>query len=442
MTTSTQGLHLDARAGFQVSRAGLPAWFLIGLVALFLPTIWIHEAVFGSWAGLRAAGAGVAAGLFVAWVSSFWRWDTISSIAGLIATHFLVGGVAAYPSTTFYGLPTARTLQLLVLQVVYSWKDLLTVTTPASAYIGPTMVPWLTGLLCSFIAALLVLRSGRAIAAVLPVAVMGIVGIAWGKGGTFPNIYLVAVWWALALGWCAWAGQYRRLEAGLDVRVGGAIDADAATTLGETTRGGSQGTIHVGRQIAGGLLVIALVAGAAVPLTNLYGPWYSRIVLRDVVQPPLDARQYPSPLSAFRHYNVDLKEDTLIHVDGLPEGARVRIGVMDSYDGTTMTMLSPGKGPSNGYIHVGSTLPQHKPVEGSSTAQMSLKTSQLLGPWIPIVGTPRPWSSTRTLPPRVLKLPHKRRLSRTVFTTTRGLMPHCRPRRMSRAGTWSIPRSR
>ena len=388
MTTSTQGLHLDARAGFQVSRAGLPAWFLIGLVALFLPTIWIHEAVFGSWAGLRAAGAGVAAGLFVAWVSSFWRWDTISSIAGLIATHFLVGGVAAYPSTTFYGLPTARTLQLLVLQVVYSWKDLLTVTPPASAYIGPTMVPWLTGLLCSFIAALLVLRSGRAIAAVLPVAIMGIVGIAWGKGGTFPNIYLVAVWWALALGWCAWAGQYRRLEAGLDVRVGGAIDADAATTLGETTRGGSQGTIHVGRQIAGGLLVIALVAGAAVPLTNLYGPWYSRIVLRDVVQPPLDARQYPSPLSAFRHYNVDLKEDTLIHVDGLPEGARVRIGVMDSYDGTTMTMLSPGRGPSNGYIHVGSTLPQHKPVEGSSTAQMSLKTSQLLGPWVPIVGTP------------------------------------------------------
>ena len=388
MTTSTQGLHLDARAGFQVSRAGLPAWFLIGLVALFLPTIWIHEAVFGSWAGLRAAGAGVAAGLFVAWVSSFWRWDTISSIAGLIATHFLIGGVAAYPSTTFYGLPTARTLQLLVLQVVYSWKDLLTVTPPASAYIGPTMVPWLTGLLCSFIAALLVLRSGRAIAAVLPVAIMGIVGIAWGKGGTFPNIYLVAVWWALALGWCAWAGQYRRLEAGLDVRVGGAIDADAATTLGETTRGGSQGTIHVGRQIAGGLLVIALVAGAAVPLTNLYGPWYSRIVLRDVVQPPLDARQYPSPLSAFRHYNVDFKEDTLIHVDGLPEGARVRIGVMDSYDGTTMTMLSPGKGPSNGYIHVGSTLPQHKPVEGSSSAQMSLKTSQLLGPWVPIVGTP------------------------------------------------------
>ena len=93
MTTSTQGLHLDARAGFQVSRAGLPAWFLIGLVALFLPTIWIHEAVFGLWAGLRAAGAGVAAGLFVAWVSSFWRWVSISSIAGLFAPRWLGGGV-------------------------------------------------------------------------------------------------------------------------------------------------------------------------------------------------------------------------------------------------------------------------------------------------------------------------------------------------------------
>lgn len=388
MTTSTHGLHVDARAGFQLSRRGLPAWFLLGLLVLFLPTIWVHEAVFGSWAGLRAAGAGVAAGLLVAWASYFWRWDTISSIAALLATHFLIGGVAAYPTTTFYGLPTARTLQLLVLQVVYAWKDLLTITPPASAYIGPTMVPWLTGLLCSFTAALLVVRAGRAIAAVIPVVIMGVVGIAWGKGGTFPSIWLVAAWWALVIAWCAWAGQYRRLEAGLDVRVGATIDSDASTTLGETTRGGSQGSIHLGRQIAGGLLVIGLVAGAAIPLTNLYGPWYSRVVLRDVVQPPLDAREYPSPLSAFRHYSVDLQEQTLIHVDGLPEGARVRIGVMDSYDGTTMTMSTPGKGPSDGFIHVGSTLPQHEPVEGSTAARMSVTTSQLLGPWVPIVGTP------------------------------------------------------
>ena len=89
-------------------------------------------------------------------------------------------------------------------------------------------------------------------------------------------------------------------------------------------------------------------------------------MLRDVVQPPLDARQYPSPLSAFRHYNVDLQEQNLIHVDGLPEGARVRIGVMDSYDGTTMTMSAPGTGPSGGFIHVGSTLPQQQAPEGSS----------------------------------------------------------------------------
>ena len=97
MSQTTTGFHLGARAGFQVSRRGLPSWFLIGLVLLFLPTIWVHEAVFGSWVGLRAAAAGVAAGLFVAWASSFWRWDWLSTIAGLIAAHFLIGGVAAYP---------------------------------------------------------------------------------------------------------------------------------------------------------------------------------------------------------------------------------------------------------------------------------------------------------------------------------------------------------
>lgn len=57
MSQTTTGFHLGARAGFQISRQGLPAWFLIGLVLLFLPSIWVHEAVFGSWVGLRAAAA-------------------------------------------------------------------------------------------------------------------------------------------------------------------------------------------------------------------------------------------------------------------------------------------------------------------------------------------------------------------------------------------------
>ena len=52
----------------------------------------------------------------------------------------------------------------------------------------------------------------------------------------------------------------------------------------------------------------------------------------------MDARQYPSPLSSYRHYNKDLEDESLIRVSNMPKEARVRLGAMDVYDGTTFGM--------------------------------------------------------------------------------------------------------
>ena len=310
MSQTTTGFHLGARAGFQVSRRGLPSWFLIGLVLLFLPTIWVHEAVFWVVGRLACRCGWCRCGLFVAWASSFWRWDWLSTIAGLIAAHFLIGGVAAYPSTTFYGLPTPRTLQLLVLQVVYAWKDLLTITPPLGLRRSSN------GSLAERPALLLHLRAiGPSCWACnccgYSRSRYGSYRYCLGQGRYLPE-YLAhcrMVGTCLGLVCMGRSVPSTRGRIGCSSRWGSRIGY--LSDAGETTQGGSQGSIHLGRQIAGGALVIAVVAAAAIPLTNAYGPWYTRVVLRDVVQPPLDARQYPSPLSAFRHYNVDLQEQNL-----------------------------------------------------------------------------------------------------------------------------------
>ena len=59
-------------------------------------------------------------------------------------------GTSGLPTTTIGGvLPSLETLQRLVLLTYESWRDLLTVSVPASAFTGPAVVPYLSGLVCS-----------------------------------------------------------------------------------------------------------------------------------------------------------------------------------------------------------------------------------------------------------------------------------------------------
>ena len=104
-----------------------------------------------------------------------------------------------------------------------------------------------------------------------------------------------------------------------------------------------------------------------------------------LVDPPLDVRTYPSPLSAFRHYSTDLKDDALITVSELPDGQRVRIAAMDVYDGTTFGMSVAGESASEGYIPVGTAIPGRA---GTATASISVTTDKLRGPWVPVLGRP------------------------------------------------------
>src|SRR5690606_7907008 len=113
-----------------------------------------------------------------------------------------------------------------------------------------------------------------------------------------------------------------------------------------------------------------------------WGPTEHRVVLREVVEPPLDIRAYPSPLAAFRAYLKDHRDDVLFRVDNLPPGVSIRLAAMDAYDGTAW-MVSSGTSPAGGeFRRVGHRVTPTRP-EG--TIEVTVEVGEYHNVWLPVV---------------------------------------------------------
>ena len=378
-TTRNRLLTITQR--FATFRTRLPIWSLLVLALLFAGPVAAFEPVFGGGAGAIAAGAGVACGLLIAAASTRWRWDALTTVLSVVVTYFLLGSAAALRAEALYGfLPTGKTLQVMVLGSFRAWKDLLTLTAPVSVYSGPALVPWMCGLVCAVLAGLITARSGRAVLGSIPLVVMGVISVFFGLSHHALPVWAVLAWWALLAAWWALAAQYQRITLGQDVLVGRSASGGGEATAARQSRS----TVYVGTRLLGALAVLAVSVGVALPAAAFLGAGGTRIVGRDLVDPPLDIQAYPSPLSSFRHYTTDLQDETLLTVSDLPENQRVRIAAMDVYDGTTFGMSTKRGDGHTGYIPVESTIPGRP--EGDSL--VTVTTSGLSGPWVPVLGSP------------------------------------------------------
>lgn len=375
-TTRNRLLTITQR--FATFRTRLPIWSLLVLALLFAGPVAAFEPVFGGGVGAIAAGAGVACGLLIAAASTRWRWDALTTVLSVVVTYFLLGSAAALRAEALYGfLPTGKTLQVMVLGSFRAWKDLLTLTPPVSVYSGPALVPWMCGLVCAVLAGLITARSGRAVLGSIPLVIMGVISVFFGLSRHALPVWAVLAWWALLVAWWALAAQYQRITLGQDVLVG-----RSASGGGEATAARSRSTVYVGTRLLGALAVLAVSVGVALPAAAFLGAGGTRIVGRDLVDPPLDIQAYPSPMSSFRHYTTDLQDETLLTVSDLPENQRVRIAAMDVYDGTTFGMSTKRGDGHTGYIPVESTIPGR--AEGNSL--VTVTTNGLSGPWVPVLG--------------------------------------------------------
>ncbi len=324
-----------------------------------------HGAVFGDASGYIAAVGGVIIGTLVALLAARFRLGWFLTALSVLAAYLLTGGPLALSSTTTAAvIPSVETIKMLVLGVVTSWKDLLTVQPPAGSFVGPAIMPFASGVICSVMAVTIIARTKRPLFALIPVGLLLILGILWGSQSA-PFALPIGI--ALAVGSLAWASLVSRQLRGEGVR--GTVEFVNSSKVSARRRmTGAAGLIAMG----------AVVAFVVAPMLTSGG---HRSVLRDVIEPPLDLQQFHSPITQFRWLTTDAKDTELFTVKDLPKGDRVRLATLNMYDGTVFKIAGDAKGAD--FRGVGEEFTDTPLAAGETTKSLSITIGDYSDYWIP-----------------------------------------------------------
>jgi transglutaminase-like putative cysteine protease len=335
------------------------------LIAVSLIGFW---PTFGGPSFLPAVAGGILLGLGIAGVAAWRRWGILITTGLVIAAYFVLGGALALPQTTIVGVvPTLDTLQRLALGPVTAWKQLLTTVAPVAASDGHLLVPFLLALVVTALTASLALRLSQVAWALIPAAALLMLVIALGTPEPAFPIVQGLVFAVVAVAWLALRQIWAPQNAAVSVS-----DVDPSRAA------------HMRlRRLLAGVAVLAIAGGAGVATSAIAAPAESRHVFRDVIIPPFNIRDYPSPLQAFRKNVRDEAEETLFTVQGLPKGARIRTAVMDQYDGMVYNVTDGGPTSSSAFTPLRSDM---APDAEGVPVTLKIAIEDYRGVWMPTAG--------------------------------------------------------
>ena len=267
--------------------------------------------------------------------------------------YLLFGAALATPDSAIAGvLPSLESIRLLVLAVITSWQQMLTVAVPVGSS-GALLAPvYISALALSLGAGTVVCRTRRPLFALLVPASMLVVAALFGT-----------------------TDSHLPLVSGGVLAVGGLLWASAVGVSGP-----SGARLDVRRPVSGVLVIVAAVA-AVLFVGGPVAPTSPRLALRTSVTPPFDPQVYPSPLSDFRNYvgSDAQKQVQLFTVTGLPADTRIRLAALDQYDGVAFTVTSD----TGTFNRVGDRITEQ--VTGTPVAgQLTIERYQ--GVYLPAVG--------------------------------------------------------
>ncbi|MCL2454557.1 MAG: DUF3488 and transglutaminase-like domain-containing protein [Micrococcales bacterium] len=331
-------------------QAALDVVVLVGALALATSAI---LPAFGGTSAVPALTAGLVSGAGLAVVAAWGRWSAWVVTAATVVVVVLLGVPLIGASTVLGVLPTPGAVGQVAVASVTTWKDVLTLDPPLGATGDVMLAPFLLALVGALVALSLALRAARPAVAVSAGGVVVLVAVVAALLGTattpVPPQVVGAVVMAVLIVWAA-----------------------LRTGSGPRRRPFS----------AGALLAVAVVVSLGLaPVVVVDQP---RFVLRDHLVPPFDPSEQPSPLAAFRAY-VKADDQVLFTVSGLPDGARVRLAVLDRYDGTVWNVAGDRAAQGSGeYRRVGSTIVTH---DDGVEAEVTIEIVGLTGVWLPTVGS-------------------------------------------------------
>ncbi len=316
-----------------------------------------------AYGGTRYLVAGLV-GTLLGFVVALWgartRQPLLVVSAATVGVFFLFGGAVAVPDAAIAGIvPSPAAVVALVDGAISGWARLLTTTPPAGARDNLLAVPYLCGVVASVIALTIARRTRRGQFAVLPALAVLALSILFGTDEPASLVLQGAAFAVIAIGWVS---LHRRMQRRVDV-----------------------GTGRSSRRL--GVLAVLAVAGLAAAVFGGSIPGvgsHPRFVLRDQTEPPFDPRTHPSPLSSYRRYTNEeqLKNSTLFTVKGMEGGEKLRLAVLDSYDGVVYSVGS-GSGSSGYFERVGETVSND--VDGSDR-DVTLTVEDYTDIWVPGAG--------------------------------------------------------
>lgn len=271
-------------------------------------------------------------GSLVAILGTIFRWPAFVVVLTTVASFFALGVPLAVPTRAQFGvLPTVQGLIDLIAGVALGWKQLLTITLPVGEY-EALLVPAFVLILVSTVVALTIaLRSKWPELAVIPSIVVFLVATAFGP--EFPDSAVIApiALMVVVLFWLVWFRWYRRRAA---IRV---LAAGAGESPGASADTGIAGL----RTVVAAAAIMAVASFGAVAGAAALPSTADRTVLRTTIVQPFDPRDYVSPLASFRSYlRPGTVDETQFVVEGLPEGGRIRLATLDTYDGIVFSVGS------------------------------------------------------------------------------------------------------
>lgn len=352
-------------------------WRDLGVVTvLSLIGIWGFAPAFGERGYLLAGFGGVLIGTGVGYLAHRFRLNAFVTALAAIVVYFVLGSALAMPGYALFGvIPTLTTLRGLALGAVFGWADIVTLAAPVGAPDYITVLPYAAGWLIGLVSAVLVLRwmprhdrtPGRLAVLLIGPIVLYLMGVLIGTQTPFLASVRGIAFAVIALVWLGW-------------RKGAATNASLSERKG-LNKNKLMGTAII---VVAATLVTGLAGSALVPAPE------ARFVLREKVVPPFDPQDYPSPLAGFRKYTKDLGESELLRITGLNAADKVRLAVMDSYDGRLWDVAGPEAqtGGSGSFSLVGESMPEAPLLVSESSRTVTVSVEAYSGVWLPMVGYP------------------------------------------------------
>jgi transglutaminase-like putative cysteine protease len=329
--------------------------------------------IYGDFSLVILIAGAMIAGSAIAISAAVWRWPAFVVVPVTVAVFLLIGVPLAVPTEAIAGvLSSGQGIVDLTTGVALGWKQLLTISLPVGNY-QALLVPCLVLALATVVVSLsLALRSRVGDLAALPPAVLLLSGLAFGSAVPFHPIEVGLAELAILLVWLAWRRTVRRTA--------------ALTALAGPASLGGRYRVTAVRSALSALLVLTIAGFVSAGAATALAPSEARVVLRQTIEQPFDPRDYASPLAGFRRYLKDTQpQNVLFTIAGLPQGQKIRIATLDTYDGIVYSVGSADVSSASGsFTRV--PLRIERSTTTGSQASLTVIIGNYTGVWMPMVG--------------------------------------------------------